>query len=92
MPTSHHIVLVCFAPMQRDDLLDSQVACGVGNMECQDCIDECQFGSEDYPVSDRLYNVKDDPREEHDLYDQYPEVKKLRVFDERGLLSLSLVG
>ncbi|CAB1108130.1 unnamed protein product [Ectocarpus sp. CCAP 1310/34] len=64
------------AVIESDHLLDSEVSCGVGNMECQDCIDLCQLGSEDYPVSDLLYNVKDDPREEHDLYDQYPEIAK----------------
>lgn len=75
MLTSLRFVAVCIVPMQSDDLLNSEVSCGTGSNECQDCIDLCQNDSESYPVSDRLYNLKDDPREEHDLYDQYPEVK-----------------
>lgn len=60
--------------MQSDRLLDPEVTCS-GTGECQDCIDLCQFYEDTYDYGSRLYNLKDDPREEHDLYDQYPEVR-----------------
>lgn len=49
------------------------VTCG-GTGECQDCLDLCQFHSDTYAYGDKLFNLKDDPREKHDLYDQHPEV------------------
>lgn len=63
--------------MQNDELLNPDVTCG-GTGECQDCLDLCQFYPDTYAHGDKLYNLRNDPREEHDLYDQYPEVS-LRV-------------
>lgn len=59
--------------VQSDELLDPEVTCG-GTVECVDCVGSCQLSPETYAYGNKLFNVKDDPREEHDLYDQYPEV------------------
>lgn len=55
------------------------VTCG-GAVECEDCVDSCQLSPETYAYGNKLFNLGDDPREEHDLFDQYPEVKRLLIF------------
>lgn len=55
------------------------MTCG-GTAECEDCVDSCQLSPETYAYGNKLFNLGDDPREEHDLFDQYPEVKRLFIF------------
>eukprot|EP00903_Cladosiphon_okamuranus_P014415 g13381.t1 len=61
--------------IQNDELLNPDVTCG-GTGECEDCMDMCQSYPDTYGHSDKLYNLRNDPREEHDLYDKYPEIAK----------------
>lgn len=63
---------------QNDILLDPAVTCG-GTGQCEDCEDDCQLYPETYAYGNKLFNIKDDPREEHDLYDQHPEVRRFRA-------------
>ncbi|CAN0388593.1 unnamed protein product [Pylaiella littoralis] len=61
------------AVTESDDLVESGDTCG-GTTSCEACADRCEMDTETYGVSDKLYNIVDDPREQYNLYDEYPEI------------------
>ena len=63
--------LLLFTP-KTDSSLDSAVTCG-DVRQCEDCDHTCQ-DDPSYEYGDALFNLDDDPRESHNLIQEFPEV------------------